>query len=753
MIALIFCLKIVYAEDYFGHALTNPFNFNKISGFSFDSQHSSKDYFKVGMANPAAIYCSKLGYNYNVIDTDNGQDGICTFPDGSKCEEWQFLGGLCAQNYSYCALNGYDIMTKNVSNTSSIYAVCVNKTTREEVGSVTDLFNLIEKSIMSKENLTLTEPNISTESILTSLAPPLPSDFDWRNNNGNWMTAVKDQGICGSCWSFSTVGTVEAYYNIFSNTHTNLDLSEEYMVSDCLRSNDCCGGFPSSAHDFFRDEGVPDENCLLYNDINCGCDLSCGDVGACTFRDFYSCSNSICNNKCANWQSRIVKTDHSSKITGGSIEQIKERIFTNGPVTALMGFGNTFPDNNVYICGDNDVLLSHAVILLGWNDTGQYWIVKNSWGSAWNGDGYFRIAYGDCGIEKEITYDHGFNIVNSGSDVQEFYSQNAPSDSYLISCISQSAIWRGQSNFGEDAIEEVTFDGNRCKIVGDDNEGGQEQRRYAGSVSIPTTWVSSSPVINWSSWEFRNKTGYCDGPDCTDETFYSPTCPSGYSPVSCLSETAYNIDQGKYGEDDIINMNITNGQCQVVAYDSVVGDAEYYRRTGVVCLPKTPVIVWGDWSLRNDDSGYHDGPGDHDGDSDDANTEEFYSPTCPPETFPVSCLSESATAESERYYGEDDIIDIRILGGRCIVTANDQSDHISSHEQKRRVAAVCIDPTIAGDINKDGNVNIFDIAIIAVAYGSTPQNSTWNPIADINEDKIIDIFDLVFVAVNFGKGS
>jgi C1A family cysteine protease/putative hemolysin len=693
MVVLIFCLKLVNAEDYFGFDKVNPFNFNGISGFAIASHSSSEDYHRIGMANPAAIYCTDLGYKYNITDTQNGQEGVCSFPDGSQCEEWQFLEGLCGQNYSYCALNGYDIITIN---NISVNAYCVNKTTGE-VDSVINLFNLVEKSIMSEENLTAEALNASTEgtSIESASATsfvPLPSYFSWRDNGGYWMTTPKDQGVCGSCWAFSAVGVVESRYNIFTNTHTNLDLSEEYLVSDCLTNNDCCGGLASNAHDFFRDQGVPDNNCMTYNDMNCGCDpphMCPSENTACEFSTSYSCSNSMCGFRCSDWQSRLIKADYSGKITSQNRQQIKEEIFNNGPVSAAMGFGDIVPINGVtspdgiYRCNDNDVLLIHAIILTGWNDTGGYWIVKNSWGDRWNGDGYFKIAYGDCGIEKRISYSLGFNMVSSGNDVAEFYSQPSPSGTYLISCISQSADFEDDNLYGEDSIEEITFDGNKCKIVGDDTAGDFQQKRYVGVMSIPQGYIPSPPVTQWSPWEYRNQSGYCDGPDCAVETFYSPSCSPGYFPASCLSETGYDKNQGLYGEDDIVGVNITNGRCQVTVYDSVTPDSEYYRRTGVVCLPNVnPITVWGDWSLRNDTSGYHDGG--------NADIETFYGPSCPSGTLPISCLSESANGENEPKYGEDGILNIEIRGGRCVISANDEH---GGFEQKRRVATVCVGTT------------------------------------------------------------
>jgi len=58
--------------------------------------------FKIGIPNPAAVYCGSLGYEYEVVKTEKGEIGYCKFPDGSKCEEWEFFAGKCANQWSYC---------------------------------------------------------------------------------------------------------------------------------------------------------------------------------------------------------------------------------------------------------------------------------------------------------------------------------------------------------------------------------------------------------------------------------------------------------------------------------------------------------------------------------------------------------------------------------------------------------------------------------------------------------------------------
>ncbi len=58
---------------------------------------------RLGMGNPAAIYCKELGYEYRITQTSKGEEGICVFPDGGECEEWKFLAGKCGRERSYCA--------------------------------------------------------------------------------------------------------------------------------------------------------------------------------------------------------------------------------------------------------------------------------------------------------------------------------------------------------------------------------------------------------------------------------------------------------------------------------------------------------------------------------------------------------------------------------------------------------------------------------------------------------------------------
>ena len=261
-----------------------------------------------GSADPAAVYCTELGYEYKIIKADAGEYGVCVFPDNTGCSAWDFLKGSCGEKHSYCAKQGYEsiIKTDGKNPYSREYVVC--KEEENEIGNPIILMDLESK--ITKGTTDATEI-IKTSTIQTSflLSPP-PSLFDWRDyNGGNWMTPVKAQGICGSCWAFAVIGAVEAQYDIASNNpDLNLDLSEQYLVSDCHSNSsyeNCCGGYKDVALDFIRDEGVVDEDCMNYVD-GTGCSCSGGTCDPdCNYNTGENCSDTTCSDKCVNWQDSL----------------------------------------------------------------------------------------------------------------------------------------------------------------------------------------------------------------------------------------------------------------------------------------------------------------------------------------------------------------------------------------------------------------------------------------------------------------
>lgn len=361
----------------------------------------------VGYANPAAIYCTGLGYSYEIQHKPTGDVGICKLPDSSVCDEWDFLAGRCGTQYSICARNGYATESRMDGRNpyGNEYAVCVDQA-GEQVATAAQLGKLEEKS--TKTGCTQSPPMIieQDDAAPEAFVGTLPSAFDWRSQpKGSYVTNVRDQGQCGSCWAFSAVGVTEAALNILNDqVGNNYNLAEQYLVSGCSGAGTCCGGWTESALRYIRTAGIPDEACLPYvdGDYPSGCQCYGGSCSAnCAYHGGGQCSDRTCGNRCTNYTTRLVRLSSMGWATT-SPDTIKNLLMTKGPLSVTLSMGGYW-NGDVYQCSAG-AMVDHAVMLVGYDDAGGYWIVKNSWGSTWNGDGYFKVGYGQCSIENDVYY-------------------------------------------------------------------------------------------------------------------------------------------------------------------------------------------------------------------------------------------------------------------------------------------------------------------------------------------------------------
>ena len=369
------------------------------------------------MANPAAVYCTDLGYQYTVSHAASGERGLCVFPDGGECPAWDFLSGACGSEHSYCTQEGYDLVRAADGRDpfSAEYAVCVAPS-GEVVGSVTDLTRLAEKT---REAGCLSALAGAPERPAASDAAPridagrvLPASFDWRNNGGNWLTPIRDQGNCGSCWAFATIGAVEAAFNISAaDTTLDLDLSEQYLVSDCSGAGSCCGGWYDTALEYVRTAGVPDEACLPYVDgTACSCNgKTCGSE--CAYRGVGQCSEKTCSQRCGDWSTRLEQITNWGWVPADRTS-IKQHLIDFGPLAAALNMDGSFT-GDVYRCAP-DFPVNHGVVIVGYDDAGSYWIVRNSWGTGFEASGYFKVGYGECSIEDYVDYAEVQSTANPG---------------------------------------------------------------------------------------------------------------------------------------------------------------------------------------------------------------------------------------------------------------------------------------------------------------------------------------------------
>lgn len=237
-------------------------------------------------------------------------------------------------------------------------------------------------------------------SIMSSVAV-LPPTFDWRNNNGNFVTPIKNQGSCGSCWAFATTAVAESDTLIASHTpyeQNPIDLSEQVMVS-CSGAGSCSGGYFSSASSFLKSTGLPAESCYPY-----------------------TATNGACSSACANWQSSTTKISDYTSWSSPDFATIKNALIAYGPLVAEMSVYSDFYyyANGVYSYASGSYQGEHAVTIIGYDDANQYFIVKNSWGVNWGEAGYFNIAYSQLAGSVRFgswVYAYAVSDTSPGGDV------------------------------------------------------------------------------------------------------------------------------------------------------------------------------------------------------------------------------------------------------------------------------------------------------------------------------------------------
>lgn len=263
-----------------------------------------------------------------------------------------------------------------------------------------------------------------------------PAAFDWRTKGA--VTAVKDQGHCGSCWAFSTIGNIEGQH--FIATGESVMLSEQELTSCDTEDGGCQGGLMTQAFDFIvsqREGEVVRGDWYPYTSGD-GTTYGCGGIdGKYTLcKGKRAGTDAWCTQFCYNAQGKALCTpdlcDCSStgehvgaKISGHKVlpkdeDQLAAYLAQNGPISIAVGvpLGSVWQSYTGGIltqaqCGSSPP--NHGVLLVGFNKDEGYWIVKNSWGTKFGEEGYIRLEYGQntCNIVADASSSTGASSLNA----------------------------------------------------------------------------------------------------------------------------------------------------------------------------------------------------------------------------------------------------------------------------------------------------------------------------------------------------
>jgi C1A family cysteine protease len=362
-----------------------------------------------GFKNPAAAYCEFLGYRYSVqTDKQGNETGVCTLPTGGKVNAWDFYKGKVAKEFSYAAKKGYKIetVTETIDGYVTETAVCTRDV--KGVQERLSIDELMEKN-GDKLQLETRGPSkdiyeIAKEDPNFKVSKANPTSFDWRSYNGHsYIGPIRDQGSCGSCYAFGATACAEGTYNFATGKYDSntSDFAESYIIW-------CLSTLPAYSSHFGGCAGAD----YSYSELQ-----ALVDIG--TIPESYFPYSPASGQSCPSAASTAPKTKFNSwyRVPCSDVEAIKTAIMTHGVVDAAVYVtsawqkysGGIFSNKSTTCTGNpcENTTTNHAIALVGWGHdatAGDYWILRNSWGSSWGENGYMRTTVKSGRLACSVCY-------------------------------------------------------------------------------------------------------------------------------------------------------------------------------------------------------------------------------------------------------------------------------------------------------------------------------------------------------------
>lgn len=219
-------------------------------------------------------------------------------------------------------------------------------------------------------------------------AEDIPDSWDWRNVSGvNYVSPSRNQHIpqyCGSCWAHGSTSALNDRISILRKAAwPEIMLAPQHLIN-CEGGGDCDGGDQGAAYEFISDEGIVEESCAPYQAVN---GLACKPA----------CKNCMgFNETCPVVNATLWKVSEYGSVKGE--KEMKAEIYARGPLACSI---DATPKLEAYTGGifkefEPLPMANHVISVVGFGvENGvSYWIARNSWGSYWGENGWFRIVMG-----------------------------------------------------------------------------------------------------------------------------------------------------------------------------------------------------------------------------------------------------------------------------------------------------------------------------------------------------------------------
>jgi cathepsin X len=231
----------------------------------------------------------------------------------------------------------------------------------------------------------------------------LPAALDWRSKDGiNYVTMARNQHIpqyCGSCWAFGVTSALGDRIAIArKNAFPEINLSPQAIINHA-KCGTCEGGSDDFASCIYTSAILVSETCQNYEAVDA---LNSGLLGLCETCDPDKGCSPIVN-------APAYGVEKFGSVTGA--DKMKAEIAARGPIACGVDANDAFESytGGIFVDSTNSSDLNHEISVLGWGvdpKVGEYWVGRNSWGTYWGEDGFFKIKMhsNNLGIESDCNW-------------------------------------------------------------------------------------------------------------------------------------------------------------------------------------------------------------------------------------------------------------------------------------------------------------------------------------------------------------